>query len=96
MIGSIFLIAGVCFITKAALVRKKMRMLSAIGCAVLLCGIFAVTDYVAVARFNQVPRFRYETVYDSRSPDQLVYKTLFFTAVQKNPGTENEQVEIVK
>ena len=96
VIGSIFLIAGVCFITKAALVRKKMRVLSAIGCAVLLCGIFAVTDYVAVARFNQVPRFRYETVYDSRSPDQLVYKTLFFTAVQKNPGTEDEQVEIVK
>ena len=34
--------------------------------------------------------------YDSRYPDQLVYRTLFFTAVQKHPGTPQETVEIVK
>ena len=96
VLGSIFLIAGVWFIAKAALVKKKLRVLGVLGCAVILFGIFSVTDYVAAAHFNQVPRFRYETIYDSRSPDQLVYKTLFFTAVRKNPGTEYEQIVIVK
>jgi hypothetical protein len=38
----------------------------------------------------------YETVYDSRLPDQLVHKTLFFTAIQQNPGTPEERVYIVK
>ena len=96
VLGSIFLIVGVWFGTKTVFVKRKPRVLSAIGCAVILFGIFSVTDYAAVAQFNQVPRFRYETTYDSRFPDQLVYKTLFFTAVQKNPGTEYERVEIVK
>ena len=35
--------------------------------------------------------------YPSRqNPDEMIYKTLFFTAVQKNVGTEYEQVEIIK
>ena len=63
---------------------------------IFLFGIFSVTDYVAVTQFNQVPRFRYRTTYDSRYPDQLIHKTLFFTAVQKNCGREDEKVEIVR
>jgi len=51
---------------------------------VLLFGAFTLSDYIAVTQFHQVPRFSYETVYDSRLPDQLVHKTLFFTVVQQN------------
>jgi hypothetical protein len=36
------------------------------------------------------------TTYDSRFPDRLVHKTLFFTVIQKDPGTEHEQITIVK
>ena len=32
----------------------------------------------------------------TENPDEMIYKTLFFTAVQKNVGTEYEQVEIIK
>ena len=94
--GSIILILGVYFIAKSALVKKSLRILSIVVSAVLLFGIFTVSDYIAVTQYHQVPRFSYETVYDSRNPDQLIYKTLFYTVIQKNPGTEYEQVEIVK
>lgn len=70
--------------------------MTVLGCVCLLFGAFALSDYIAVTQFSQVPRFRYATSYDSRYPDQLVHKTIFFTAVQKNPGTENEKVFIVK
>ena len=65
-------------------------------CAVLLFGAFTLSDYIAVTQFHQVPRFSYETVYDSRLPDQLVHKTLFFTAIQQNPGTPQERIYIAK
>ena len=73
-----------------------MRLSLVFGCAVLLFGAFTLSDYIAVTQFHQVPRFSYETVYDSRLPDQLVHKTLFFTAIQQNPGTPQERVYIVK
>ena len=96
VIGSILLITGIYFLTRRILARRVQRIICIAACAVILFGIFSVTDYVAVKHFNQVPRFSYETGWDSRNPDQLVYKTLFFTAVRKNPGTENEVVEILK
>ena len=92
VIGSILLITGIYFLTRRILARRVQRIICIAACAVILFGIFSVTDYVAVKHFNQVPRFRYETGWDSRNPDQLVYKTLFFTAVRKNPGTESEVV----
>ena len=73
-----------------------MRILTVLGCIVFLFGVFSITDYIAVSRFHQVPRFRYMTTYDSRFPDRLVHKTLFFTVIQKDPGTEHEQITIVK
>ena len=69
---------------------------SALGSVFLVAGIYLIIRPVVAKQFSQVPRFRYATSYDSRYPDQLVHKTIFFTAVQKNPGTENEKVFIVK
>ena len=76
--------------------KRVSRILIVLGCIALLFGTFTLSDYVAVTQFNQVPRFSYKTIYDSRNPNQLVYKTIFYTVVQKNPGTEDEQVFIVK
>ena len=87
---------GRCEVYIAKRAKRVQRIICIAACAVILFGIFSVTDYVAIKHFNQVPRFRYETGWDSSNPDQLVYKTLFFTAVRKNPGTENEVVEILK
>ena len=94
--GSIFLVAGIYFIIRKAVARRVSRILIVLGCIGLLFGVFTLSDYIAVAHFNQVPRFSYRTIYTSRYPDQLVYKTIFFTAVQKNPGTKEEQVFIIK
>ncbi len=95
-LGGILLLAGVACLPRTVLRRRSRRILALLGCAVLLSGVFLASDYIAVAQFHQVPRFRYLTGYDSRYPDQLVYRTLFFTAVQKHPGTPQETVEIVK
>lgn len=96
IIGSIILVIGIYLTTKPVLVKRSLRVLIVVASIVLLFGAFTVSDYITVTQYNQVPRFRYETYYDSRQPDQLIHKTLFFTVVQKNPGTEYETVEIVK
>lgn len=95
VIGGIILLVGVYLIARSVTGKKSLRLLIPAICAILLFGLFSLSDYVAVTRFDQVPRFRYEVYYTSLHPDELVYKTLFFTAVQKNPGTANECVEIV-
>lgn len=95
-LGSIIFLIGVYVWIRKVLKKRSLRILVVAGCAVLLFGAFAVSDYIAVTRFHQVPRFRYETSYDSRFPDRLVYKTLFFTVVQQDPGAEDEQVYILK
>jgi len=96
ILGSIFLVIGIYLIIWTAGVKRSLRILTVSGCIVVLFGSFMISDYIAVTLFNQVPRFWHETIYDSRNPDQLVYKTLFFTAIQENPGTKDEQVYIVK
>ncbi|MBR1692976.1 MAG: helix-turn-helix transcriptional regulator [Lachnospiraceae bacterium] len=96
IIGSIILTIGFYLIIKSVLVKRSLRILSVVGCVVLLSGVFTISDYLAVTQFNQVPRFSYEKSYSSVNPDEIVHKTLFFTAVQKNPGTEYERVEIAK
>ena len=95
-LGSIILIAGIYLIIRQLVAKRAVRLSLVFGCAVLLFGAFTLSDYIAVTQFHQVPRFSYETVYDSRLPDQLVHKTLFFTAIQQNPGTPQERVYIVK
>ena len=94
--GSILLLIGVYFSTRDVLTKRRWRVLTLAGCAVLLFGFFTVSDYIAVTQLNQVPRFRFATSYDSRNPDQILHKTMFFTVVQKNPGTRDEQVYIVE
>ncbi len=96
ILGSIFLVIGLFFIIKPLVAKRASRILIVLGCIALLFGTFTLSDYVAVSQFNQVPRFSYMTIYDSRNPNEVVHKTIFYTAVQKNPGTENEQVFIVK
>ena len=95
-LGSIFLVTGLYFIIKPLVAKRALRILILLGCIALLFGTFMLSDYVAVSQFNQVPRFSYMITYDSRNPNELVHKTIFYTVVQKNPGTENEQVFIVK
>lgn len=96
IIGGMVLTAGVYFAVKCTLTKRLSRTGTILGCVILLFGVFSVSDYIAVSAFNQVPRFRYESAWSSQAPDQIVYKTIFFTAVQKNRGTEKASVEIVK
>lgn len=96
VLGSIFFVFGLYFIIKPLVAKCASRILIVLGCIALLFGIFTLSDYIAVSQFNQVPRFRYMTTYDSRNPNELIHKTIFYTVVQKNPGSENEQVFIVE
>ena len=95
-LGSIILIAGVCLAARSSLTKRIWRILLPVACAAVLFAAFTLSDYMAVEKFGQVPRFRYETGYDSEHPDRLVYKKLFFKVVQENPGAEDEHVYIVK
>ena len=96
VLGGLFLVTGVYLIIRRYTVKRNIRALTVIGCILVLFATFSVSDYITVKYFGQVPRFRYETDYDSRYPDQLVHKTLFFTVIQKNPGTENEEIYIAE
>ena len=92
--GGIILVAGVVLCRKAGKAKRASQIITAAICALLLFGIFSVSDYVAVTQFHQVPRFCYEKEWSSDSPEQVVYKTLFFRAVQTNPGTPEERLEL--
>ena len=94
--GSIVLLAGIYLVLRPLAAKCTTRIGIIFAAALLLFGVFTLSDYLAVTRFNQVPRFRIATRYDSRTPDQLVYQTLFFTAVQQNPGTPDARITIVK
>lgn len=91
--GGLILTAGIYFKTKSLLLKRTTRILSIVGCVIGLFVFFTVLDYIAVSEFNQVPRFSYEKSYGE---DIIEHKTLFYTVIQKNPGTENESIEIVK
>ena len=78
---------------KAILVKRVSRIMIVVGCVIVLSGIFIVSDYIAVSQFRQVPRFSYEKSYGENIVE---HKTLFYTVIQKNPGTANESIEIAK
>lgn len=92
-VGGAVLTAGVYLAVKSVTVKMPPRILSIVVCAVVLFGIFTVSDYIAVTEFRQVPRFSYEKSYGE---NEVEHKTLFYTVIQKNPGTAHESVEIVK
>lgn len=93
IIGGIILIVGVYLRFITILEKRAMRILSIIGCAVILFVMFTVTDFVSVSYLHQVPRFSYLKSYGE---NEVEHKTLFYTVIQKNPGTDNEFIEIVK
>lgn len=93
IIGGVILIVGIYIRIKSVLAKNGLRILSMVGCVLVLFGIFTILDYIAVSQFQQVPRFSYEKSYGE---DLVEHKTLFYTVVQKNPGTANERIEIVK
>lgn len=92
-IGGIILTVGFYFKAKLGMLKRSFRIFSVIVCVLILFGIFTVSDYITVSQYHQVPRFSYEKIY---SENQIEHKTLFYTVIQKNPGTENEYIEIVK
>ncbi len=93
VIGGMILITGIYLSIKTVLAKRLLRILSVVGCSLVLFGIFMVADYVAVSHFHEVPRFRYEVSYGG---GEIEYKTLFYTVIRKNPGTKEETIEIVK
>lgn len=93
IIGGAILTIGIYFRIKSLLVKRVSRILSIVGCIIILFGIFTVSDYITVTQFHQVPRFSYQKSY---SENIVEHKTLFYTVIQKNPGSENESIEIEK
>lgn len=93
IIGGIIFTIGLYFKVKSMFIKRSSRILSIIGCVIILFGIFTFTDYIAVSQFHQVPRFSYEKSYGENTVE---HKTLFYTVIQRNPGTENESIEIIK
>ncbi len=93
ILGGILFLVGVYLMLTELFVKRAFRILSIVGCGILLFGFFSGIDYIAVSQFQQVPRFCYEKTYGD---EEIICKTLFFTAIWKNPGTENEEIEIVK
>ncbi|MFR0986803.1 MAG: helix-turn-helix domain-containing protein [Frisingicoccus sp.] len=92
IIGGAILTVGIYFRIKSVIVKRVLRILSVVGCVIVLFGIFTVSDYIAVSQFQQVPRFSYEKSYGE---DIVEHKTLFYTVIQK-PGTANESIDIAK
>ena len=93
IIGGIILTLGIYLSIKSVLLKRNSQILSVIGCVIVLFGIFTISDYIAVTEYHQVPRFSYAKSYGD---DIVEHKTLFYTVIQKNPGTENENIEIIK
>lgn len=93
IIGGAISTVGIYFRIKFVLVKRVSRILSVVGWVIVLFGIFTISDYIAVTQFHQVPRFSYDKSYGE---DIVEHKTIFYTVIQKNPGTANESIEIVK
>lgn len=96
LFGGGLLVIGIGLCLKSTAWKTSSRILAAVACIILLFGVFSLSDYIAVAQFNQVPRFSYKKEWSSANSDQVIYRTLFFTAVQENRDTPEERVVIVK
>ena len=93
ILGGVLFTIGIYFRMQPVLVKSGARILSVVGCVIVLFGIFTASDYIAVSHVHQVPRFSYEKSYG----DNIVeHKTLFYTVIQKNPGTAEEHIEIAE
>lgn len=92
IIGAVIAIVGIYLGMKSASVKKGLRILSVVGCTIVLFGVFTILDYIAVSQFHQVPRFCYEKSYGE---DIIEYKTLFYTVIRERETT-NETIETAK
>lgn len=92
--GSIILLIGIAQHLRTILQKRSLRVMILCGLIAVLVAFFSLSDFVAVKEFGQVPRFCYEKDYGETADGEkeVVYKTLFFTAVQKNPGEKTESV----
>lgn len=96
-IGGIILIIGVYLASKSIFAKTSSRLSCTLGCIVVLFGLFWITDYVAVSQFSQVPRFSYKKIYSGDDKcNRVEYKTLFYSVIQENPATADENIIIVK
>lgn len=96
-IGGIILTIGVYLGSKSISAKIASRLSCILGCIVILFSLFSISDYVAVSEFHQVPRFCYKKIYSGNyNCDRVEYKTLFYSVIQENPGTADENVRIVK
>lgn len=96
-IGGIILTIGVYLGSKSIFAKRASRLRCILGCIVILFSLFLISDYVAVSEFNQVPRFCYKKIYSGNYKcDKVEYKTLFYSVIQENPGTADENVRILK
>ncbi|WP_455539104.1 helix-turn-helix domain-containing protein [Terrisporobacter sp.] len=97
ILGGIILTIGVYLASKLIFAKRVSRLSCILGCIVVLFSFFLISDYVAVSQFNQVPRFCYEKIYSGDDKcDRVECKTLFYSVIWENPGTEYENVRIVK
>ncbi|MDD7280706.1 MAG: helix-turn-helix transcriptional regulator [Erysipelotrichaceae bacterium] len=86
ILGSLFIIVGLTLCCK-----KKLICIGI--CIISFFSFFMISDYICVTQFNQVPRFSYLKSYGD---NVIEHKTFFYTVIQRNPGTENEIIEIEK
>ena len=93
VIGGIIFIVGFYFKIKPVVIKRNLRILSIVGSILMLFAIFTILDYLAVSQFGEVPRFSYEKSYGD---NQIEHKTLFYNVIQKNIGTKDECIEIIK
>lgn len=93
VIGGIILIVDFYFKIKPVVIKRSLRILSIVGSILMLFAIFTILDYLAVSQFGEVPRFSYEKSYGD---NQIEHKTLFYNVIQKNIGTKDECIEIIK
>lgn len=89
--GSLVLFIGFMLYLQTRFVKRRMRLVCMMSALVVMMTFFSVSDYISVAYLHQVPIFSYEKEYGDH---EVVHKTLFFTAIQKNPGTRHERVYI--
>lgn len=95
-LGSIILLVGIFLASKQLLSKLWLRFACVALCAVLLFGVFTLTDYVAVKYSHQVPRFCTRVTWCSAFPDDgILYRTPFFDVLRHHPDEKNEWMEVL-
>lgn len=93
ILGGTLLLIGIYMKMKVMLLKFSMRIMIMIGCIFILFGAFTVLDYITVTQLHQVPRFSYKKSYGENIVE---HQTLFYKVIQRNPGKENEKIEIAQ